>query len=90
MTNNQMILNGNDIGISKIEFSKEELYIKDKIGKYSICVHIHNWEEISNLEIGKRKKIDFNEYCLGENNESDLICPTDCYIKKPSQSSIIF
>lgn len=92
MANNQyiMILNGNDIGISKIELSKEELYIVDKIGKYSLCVHIYNWKEINNAEIGKKQNIEFNEYCFGENNESALIWPTDVYIEKPTKNSIIF
>ena len=64
MTNNQnmMILNGNDIGISKIELSKGELYIVDEMGKYSLCVHIYNWKEINSAEIGKRQNIEFNEY----------------------------
>lgn len=92
MTNNQniMILNGNDIGISKIELSNEELYIVDEIGKYSLCVHIYNWKEINSAEIGKRQNIEFNEYCFGENNESTLIWPTDVYIEKQTKDSIIF
>ena len=92
MTNNQnmMILNGNDIGISKIELSKGELYIVDEMGKYSLCVHIYNWKEINSIKTRKRQSIEFNEYCLCENNEPALIWPTDCYIKKPTDDSIIF
>lgn len=92
MTNTQniMLLNNKNIGISKIELNAEELYIIDKAHKYSLCVHIYNWKEINNIEVGKRQKIDFNEYCLGENNESALIWPTDVYIEKPTKDSIVF
>jgi len=87
---NIMILNGNDIGISKIELNKGELYIVDETGKYSLCVHIYNWKDINSAEIGKRQNIEFNEYCFGENNESALIWPTKCYIEKPTEDSINF
>ena len=87
---NIMILNGNDIGISKIELNKGELYIVDETGKYSLCVHIYNWKDINSAEIGKRQNIEFNEYCFCENNESALILPTKCYIEKPTEDSIIF
>lgn len=87
---NIMILNDKNIGISKIELSEHELYIVDKSGKYSLSVHIYNWKEIDSIELGKKQKIDFNEYCLGENNESALIWPTDVYIEKPTEDSIVF
>lgn len=87
---NIMILNNKNIGISKIELNKGELYIVDESHKYSLCVHICNWKEINEVEVGKRQKVDFNEYCLGENNESALILPTDTYIEKPTKDSIIF
>lgn len=87
---NCLILNGQNIGISKIELNKSELYIEDKTGKYSLCVHIYNWKEINSIKTGKRQSIEFNEYCICENNESALIWPTDCYIKKPTDDSIIF
>lgn len=87
---NCLILNGQSIGISKIELNKSELYIEDKTGKYSLCVHIYNWKEINSIKTGKRQSIEFNEYCLCENNEPALIWPTDCYIKKPTDDSIIF
>lgn len=38
---NIMILNGVDIGISRIELNEGELYIVDKDSKYSLCVHIY-------------------------------------------------
>lgn len=85
-----MILNSKNIGISKIELNERELYIVDKAYKYSLCVHIYNWKEIVNTEVGKKQKVDFNEYCLSENNESALIWPTKCYIEKPTKDSIIF
>lgn len=66
------------------------MYIVDKTNKYSLCVHIYNWKEINKIEIGKKQKIDFNEYCLGENNESALVWPTDVYVEKPTKDSIIF
>ncbi len=87
---NCLILNGQSIGISKIELNKSELCIEDKTGKYSLCVHIYNWKEINSIKTGKRQSIEFNEYCLCENNEPALIWPTDCYIKKPTDDSIIF
>lgn len=87
---NIMILNNKNIGISKIELNESELYIADKDNKYSLCVHIYNWKEINKIEIGKKQKIDFNEYCLGENNESALVWPTDAYVEKPTKDSIIF
>lgn len=87
---NSMVLNNKNIGISKIELNEGELYIVDKTSKYSLCVHIYNWQEINNVEVGKKQNVDFNEYCIGENNESALIWPTDCYIEKPTQDTIIF
>lgn len=87
---NIMILNNKNIGISRIELNKSELYIADKANKYSLCVHIYNWKEINETEIGKKQKINFNEYCLGENNESALVWPTDVYVEKPTKDSIIF
>lgn len=87
---NIMILNNKNIGISRIELNKNELYIIDKTNKYSLCVHTYNWKEINKIEIGKKQKIDFNEYCLGENNESALVWPTDVYVEKPTKDSIIF
>lgn len=87
---NIMILNNKNIGISRIELNKNELYIIDKTNKYSLCVHIYNWKEINKIEIGKKQKINFNEYCLGENNESALVWPTDVCVEKPTKDSIIF
>lgn len=85
-----MILNNKDIGISKIVLDENQLYIEDKANKYKLCVHIYNWREINKIEIGKKQNVDFNEYCLAENNESALIWPTESYVEKPTKDSIIF
>ncbi len=71
--NNIFILNNKNIGISKIELNKDELFIVDTNGKYSLCIHIYNWKEINSINVGEKKKIDFNEYCFNEKNESALI-----------------
>ena len=55
---NIMILNNKNIGISRIELNKNELYIIDKTNKYSLCVHIYNWKELNKIEIGKKQKIE--------------------------------
>lgn len=93
MSNKQniMILNGIDIGISKIELNESNLLITDKSGKYCLTVCVaYNWKDINSIEIGQKKNIDFNEYYLSENNEPVLILPTDCYCEKLSKDSIIF
>lgn len=89
-TNNIFILNDKNIGLSKIELNKSELFLIDKTGKYSLCIHIYNWKEINSIKIGEKKKIDFNEYTISENNESALIWPTNCYVEKLTEDSIIF
>ena len=93
MNNNRsvMILNGQDIGISKIELNESDLLITDKSTKYclQVCM-MYNWKEINKLEVGKKVKIDFNEYCFAENNESALIWPSQCYIHKPTEESLSF
>lgn len=89
-SNNIFILNKKDIGISKIELNKDELFITDKIGRYSLCIHIYNWKEINSINVGEKKKIDFNEYCFNENNESALIWSTSCYVEKSTNDSLIF
>lgn len=50
----------------------------------------YNWKDINNIKIGTREKIDFNEYCLSENNEPALIWPSNCYVEKISNSSLCF
>ncbi|MCI8575702.1 MAG: hypothetical protein HFI09_04455 [Bacilli bacterium] len=87
---NVFILNDKNIGISKIELNKDELFVVDKNYRYSLCIHIYNWKEINNINTGEKKKIDFNEYCFNEKNESALIWPTNCYIEKLTKDSIIF
>lgn len=84
---NVMILNNVNIGISRIELDKSDLIITDKSGRYClrVCVY-YNWKDINSIKIGQKKKIDFNEYCLAENNESALICPSLCYVEKSNDS----
>ena len=67
---NVMILNDVNIGISEIELDKSDLLITDSSGKYclQVCVE-YNWKDITNIKIGQKETIDFNEYCLSENNE---------------------
>lgn len=88
---NTMILNDVNVGISKIELDKSDLIITDKSGRYclQICVR-YNWKDINNIKPGSKEKIDFNEYCLSENNEPALIWPSNCYVEKISSSSISF
>lgn len=88
---NFMKLNGVNIGISKIELNKSDLIIVDKSGKYclQICVQ-YNWKDINNIKIGQKQEVDFNEYCLAENNEPALIWPSSCYVEKISDDSICF
>lgn len=88
---NAMFLNGIDIGISKIELDKSDLLITDKSCKYclQVCVE-YNWKDINGLKVGEKKNIDFNEYCLSENNELALIWPSKCYVEKISDNYICF
>lgn len=88
---NTMFLNGINIGISKIELDKSDLLITDKSHKYllQVCIE-YNWKNINSLKVGEKKNIDFNEYCLSENNEPALIWPTNSYVEKTSDDSICF
>lgn len=88
---NKMILNGIDIGISKIELNKSDLLITDKTGKYCLQIHLYyNWKDINSIEIGSKKNIDFNEYCLEENNEPALIWPTESLVERITEYSYLF
>lgn len=86
-----MILNSVDIGISKIELNKSDLLIVDESGHYclKVCVE-YNWKDINNLVVGDKKNIDFNEYCISENNESALIWPCNCVVEKLSDGVLYF
>lgn len=88
---NTMILNNVNIGISKIELNKSDLLITDKSCKYclQICIE-YNWKDMNSLEIGEKKNIDFNEYCLSENNEPALICPFSCTVEKVNDDILYF
>lgn len=88
---NIMILNGIDIGISKIELNKSDLLIIDRSGKYCLKIYIrYNWKDVNNIKIGAKESIDFNEYVLAENNEPALIWPSVCNVEKISADSICF
>ena len=88
---NVMIFNDVDVGISKIELDKSDLRITDKSGKYclKVCV-LYSWKDINRIRVGQKEKIDFNEYCLSENNEAALVWPSDDYVEKISNDSICF
>ena len=91
MENNMMILNGSNIGISKIELDESDLRIIDKSGIYCFRVFIYyNWKEIDNIKTGEKVEINFNEYTLSENNESALIWPTNSYVKKVTNDFLGF
>lgn len=86
-----MILNGINIGINKIELNKSDLLITDKFDKYclKVCV-LYSWKDINKIKVGQKKKIDFNEYYLSENNEPALIFPSSSYVGKISDNYIFF
>lgn len=88
---NIMILNNENVGISKIELNECDLLITDKSCKYcfKVCLK-YDWEEINSVKVGEKKSIDFNEYCLSENNEPALIWPSRCYVEKISDNYISF
>ena len=91
MNKNILILNGLDMGISKIELSKSDLIITDKSGIYTLKVFLYyNWKEINNLKLKEKAKIAFNEYILSENNEPALIWPTKSYVEKITNDSLCF
>ena len=86
-----MILNGKNIGISKIELDRSDLRIIDKSGIYcfQVCVY-YNWKDINNIKIGEKEQVDFNEYILSENNEPALIWPTKSYVEKLTNDYLCF
>lgn len=91
MKKNIMILNDVNIGISKIELDKSDLCVTDKSCKYCLQVCVgYNWKDINSIKCGQKKKIDFNEYCLAENNEPALVNPSNCYVEKISDDSLYF
>lgn len=88
---NKMILNNEDIGISKIELNKSNLLITDSTGKYTLAITIYyNWKDINNLKVGQEAYIAFNEYILTEDNEPALIWPNKSLVKKVSEDIIYF
>lgn len=86
-----MILNGENIGISKIELNKSDLLIIDKSGKYclKVCV-LYSWKDINKIKTLKKQEIDFNECCLSENNEAALVWPSNSYVEKISSDLLCF
>ncbi len=88
---NKLILNGNDIGISKIELNRDNLLITDKSCKYCLSINLHyNWKDINRIKVGEKKTSISNEYCLSENNEPALIWPSSCYVEKVNDNTICF
>lgn len=88
---NIMLLNGEDIGISRIELDKSDLLVTDRSRKYCLKVYVnYNWKEIGNIKVGTKAKVDFNEYILSENGEPALIIPTRTYVEKMSDDVICF
>lgn len=88
---NYMILNNKNLGISKIELNKDELNVTDKTGKYNLHVTVaYDWKKINQVGVGKEEDISFNEYYLSENNESVLIWPDVCKLKKIRDDYISF
>ena len=91
MTNNIMILNDINIGISKIELDKSDLIVTDKESKYcfKVCIQ-YNWQDINSLKVGEEKDIDFNEYILSENNEPAIVWPNESYVKRIDNDCLCF
>lgn len=86
-----MFLNNQNIGISQIEFNKDNLIITDKRGKYSLHVTIsYDWDKLNKINIHEEKDIFFNEYYLSEYNESVLIWPISSTVSKPSKDELLF
>ena len=86
-----MFLNNQNIGISQIEFNKDNLIITDKSGKYSLHVTIsYDWDKLSKINLHEEKDIFFNEYYLSEHNESVLIWPGSSTVRKPSNDELLF
>ena len=91
MSENYMILNGKNIGISKMTIDKDDLIIVDKSKKYEFVVTIsYNLKDISQLKKGEKTPIEFNEYIFSENNESSLIWPTTSYVEKNTNQLIFY
>ena len=86
-----MILNGINIGVRQVTLNQYDLMVVDKTGKYKFTVTVYyHWQKISKAEIGEIKEIEFNEYCLEEDDESALIWPTKSYIQKLEENKIMF
>ena len=50
----------------------------------------YDWKKINQVGIGKEEDISFNEYYLSENNESVLIWPDVCKLKKIREDYVSF
>ena len=91
MKNNRMILNGINMGISKIELDESDLRIIDKSGIYCFRAFIYyNWKDIEHIKVGEKREIDFNECTLSENNESAFIWPIKSYVERLTNDSLCF
>lgn len=88
---NYLFLNKQNIGISQIEFNKDNLIITDKSGKYSLHVTIsYDWDKLNKVSLHEEKDIFFNEYYLSEYNESVLIWPESSTVSKLSDDELLF
>lgn len=88
---NYLFLNKQNIGISQIEFNKDNLIITDKSCKYSLHVTIsYDWDKLNKVSLHEEKDIFFNEYYLSEYNESVLIWPESSTVSKPSKDELLF
>lgn len=86
-----MILNGKNIGVSKIELNKDELIVVDKSKKYLFFVYVsYDWHKINDCELLKKTNIEFNEYCFSENNEQALVCPSKSVVEKINDTTLCF
>lgn len=86
-----MVINNENMGISYAELNEAELLIYTKNSKYCFKVFIYyNWKDIKNIKVGEKKQIDFNEYCLSENNIPALILPTISDVQKINETELLF
>lgn len=85
------IINEEKLLIGHLELNRDNLIVVDKTKKYEFVVTLsYNWSDINKLKIGKKEKINFNEYIISENNESALIWPSDSYVEKINPNQIEF
>ncbi len=89
---NIMLLNDEEIGVSKIEFDKDgNFLVHDKSGRYcfSVCTQ-YNIKDINEIAVGEKKDIRFNEYYISENNEPALIWPSSSTVERINEDDYCF